>query len=95
MSTRSDPNLAEAFGERVRNIRKDTGHRLTQEQLAELMDVTPGYVGQIERGVTNVTLLTIAKVAFALGVDPADLVHGLKPTAARRRQVGTRARRRT
>ena len=79
----------------MRNIRKDANHGLTQEQLAELMDVTPGYVGQVERGVTNVTLLTITKVAFALDVDPADLVHGLRPTGARRRQVGTRARRRS
>lgn len=84
------------FGSRVNALRKDAVRGWTQEQLAELMGVTPGYVGQIERGVTNVTLLTVAKVAFALDVDPAVLVEGLRPTGAKRRTLRkSRHRRRT
>jgi transcriptional regulator with XRE-family HTH domain len=37
------------------------------------------YVGHVERGETSPTLYNIVRLAAALGVDPADLVKGLRP----------------
>jgi transcriptional regulator with XRE-family HTH domain len=37
------------------------------------------FVGHVEQGSTNVTLRTIVRIAAALGVDPAELVHQLDP----------------
>ena len=36
------------------------------------------YLGEVERGQRNVTLHNILKLAEVLGVDPGDLVHGLR-----------------
>ena len=94
MASRGDPKLAEAFGQRVRDLRKHgASEPITQERLAEAMGVTPGYIGQIERGITNVTLLTVTRVAIALDVDPADLVRGLRPTDRRARPARKAPRR--
>lgn len=60
------------FGKRVAEARKRRG--LSQEKLAELADVHRTYIGMIERGEKNVTLLTIYRVASALGVTAKDLV---------------------
>lgn len=42
---------------------------LTQEQLAESLDVTPRYLAGIERGERNLTLDSIDSLAEALQVD--------------------------
>lgn len=41
---------------------------ITQEKLAELVDVSPSYIGQIERGERNVPLDTLVKIATNLDV---------------------------
>lgn len=63
------------FGHRVRTLR--TGKGLSQEALAEGTDLHWSYVGQVERGQTNLTLHNIIKLADALGVDAGELVTGL------------------
>jgi len=55
------------FGKRIREIRKDKG--LSQEQLAELADLDRSYMGHIERGEKNLTLLKIYQIANALQID--------------------------
>ena len=47
---------------------------LSQEDFAELAGVHRTYVGMIERGEKNITLLNIQKFADALGVRIEDLV---------------------
>lgn len=63
------------FGQRVRALRSGKG--LSQEALAEGTDLHWSYIGQVERGQTNLTLHNILKLADALGVDPGELVCGL------------------
>lgn len=70
------PAAAE-FGARVRQRRQELGKTL--EQLAADSEVHWSFLGQVERGRRNLTLHNILKVAVALGVDPGDLVRGLKP----------------
>ena len=65
------------FGRRVRKQREELG--LSQESLAERTSLHWSYIGQIERGQSNLTLHNLLRVAAGLGVDPGDLVAGLKP----------------
>jgi transcriptional regulator with XRE-family HTH domain len=50
---------------------------LTQEALAERTSLHWSYLGQVERGQTNLTLHSILRIAAVLEVDPAVLVTGL------------------
>lgn len=64
-----------AFGKRVADIRRGKG--LTQEQLAERMDVTPLSIGFIEQGRRWPRLATLQKLAKCLNVPVAELFKGL------------------
>ena len=75
-----------AFGKRIRAVREDRG--LSQEGLAELADLHRTYVGGIERGERNVSLINIWHIADALGVDPSVLF-----TTTAERSVPARDRR--
>lgn len=63
--------LATRLGRRIRSYRISLGY--SQERLAELASCHPTYIGQIERGEKNVTLESIEKIAFALGVSLSQL----------------------
>ncbi|MEM9423827.1 MAG: helix-turn-helix transcriptional regulator, partial [Spirochaetota bacterium] len=49
-----------SFGYHVRKLRKDKN--LSQEQLAEKSELHRTYIGMIERGEKNITLLNIVKI---------------------------------
>ena len=52
------------------NVRVErTIKRLTQAQLAEMIDVHEKYIGKIETGKQNITLKTLNKIANALNID--------------------------
>ena len=67
-----EESLAEAFGVTVRSCREKAG--LTQDKLAFHAGITPGYLSQIERGITNVTLPILWNLARAMEVRPIYLV---------------------
>lgn len=57
------------------NVRAERLRRgLTQEGLAEELDMTPRYLAGIERGERNLTLDSIEALAAQLGVDPHSLL---------------------
>ena len=68
-------DFLEIFGSTVRELRKARG--LSQEKLALEIGMDLTSVNEIERGKRNPTLMTIVKIAGALGVRPADLLSGL------------------
>jgi transcriptional regulator with XRE-family HTH domain len=67
----------QTFGERVRACRHELGK--SQEQLAQDCGLHWTFLGQVERGRRNITLHNILKLADGLGVDPGELVRGLRP----------------
>ncbi len=68
--------LLKAFGDRVRERRQELG--LSQEALGEQAGLHRNYIGMVERGEQNAALVNLVLLAQVLGVDPCDLVHGLK-----------------
>lgn len=63
------------LGERIRTLRKQLGW--SQEDLAEVCGLHRTYVGAVERGERNVSLINIVQFARALQVKPADLMEGI------------------
>ena len=60
--------LKSQFGRRIRSLRKLRD--LTQEQLAEMAEMSPEYIGKIERGQSSPSFESIAYLAKALDVSP-------------------------
>lgn len=63
-----------AFGAAVRGRRLKLG--MSQEALADRAGLHRTYVGAVERGERNISLINICKIAAALGVEPKDLFDG-------------------
>jgi transcriptional regulator with XRE-family HTH domain len=59
------------FGRRVRTLRDARGW--SQEELAEKAGIHRTYIGGIERGLRNVALLNIVRIAHALDLSVSDL----------------------
>ena len=70
------PRALRAFGLNVRRCREAKG--LTQERAGEKAGLDPTYISGIERGVRNPSLLSICRLAKALGVTAAELVSGVR-----------------
>ncbi len=64
------------IGNRIQTKRKTKS--LTQERLAELLDVTVGYVSQMERGIARPNLEMLCDISEQLGCDVAYLISGCK-----------------
>lgn len=71
MST--DPR--QIFGNHIRNFRKQA--EMSQEKLAEVCGLHRTYIGAVERGERNVSLINIVALARALNVKPAELLEGI------------------
>jgi transcriptional regulator with XRE-family HTH domain len=68
--------LPAAFGRAIRELR--TAEGLSQEALAERAGLHRTYIGGIERGERNVSLVNIARLADALDVSLATLMAALE-----------------
>ena len=60
------------FGLQVRRLREAAG--LSQEALADVAQLHRTYIGGVERGERNVSLVNIVKISKALGCRPGDLL---------------------
>lgn len=65
-------NILLTFGARVKELR--LSKELSQEKLAQICDLDRTYISGIERGIRNVSLLNIKKLADALEVSPSELL---------------------
>lgn len=66
---------AEEFGRRIRHHRERLG--VSQMVLADAAGLHFTYVSSVERGRRNVTLLSVLRLAGALGVEPGTLIAGM------------------
>jgi transcriptional regulator with XRE-family HTH domain len=64
-------SIERRFGRRIRELRERAGW--SQEGFAEACGLHRTYIGGIERGERNVSLVNIERIAIALGVPIADL----------------------
>lgn len=75
-------NYAE-IGRRIRACRKQ--RRLSQEQLAEKVNISPTHMSHIETGSTKLSLNVLVELAESLGVGTDDLIFGERPQAAEKK----------
>ena len=71
MSKIQAARIQKQFGERVRELRKEKG--FSQEALALACDLDRTYIGGVERGERNISLINIHKIAAALGMNAGRL----------------------
>lgn len=65
-----------AMGQRIRARRRELG--LTQEQLAERVDISPSFVGHLERGEKIPSVDTLARLCACLHISMDELALGRK-----------------
>lgn len=75
MNKSNDLDITILFGQRVRMLRKT--RELSQEAFADLAGLDRSYVGGVERGERNVSLVNIKKFADALEISIDKLFQGL------------------
>jgi transcriptional regulator with XRE-family HTH domain len=72
--TDDDNALLRRLGEQLRRLREQSGQ--SQDTLANRCGLHRTYIGAVERGERNPTVLSLKRYAEGLGVSIADLVEG-------------------
>jgi transcriptional regulator with XRE-family HTH domain len=62
------------LGETLHAYRKKAG--MSQETLAEKAELSPKYVGEVERGIVNISVDSLLRIAKALRIRVNDLTSG-------------------
>ena len=70
MNKKDEQKIKEQFGSKLKNLRQEKG--ITQEALALLCDLDRTYIGSVERGERNISLINIHKIAKALSISIKD-----------------------
>lgn len=71
----ADKKRLKQFGDNLRRLRKLKS--FSQEQLAFDAQLDRSFVGQVERGERNLSLLNILRLAKALGIPPEHFFEGV------------------
>jgi len=72
---RNEDAVKKIFGEQIRAIRHK--RELSQEALANLCELDRTYIGGVERGERNISLINIVKLADAFEVPASELMQPL------------------
>ena len=64
--TESTPDIRQQVGQRVRELRTQSGY--SQEQLALKSGLDRTYVNSVERGRRNISIVNIERIAHALDI---------------------------
>lgn len=59
-------DIAQSIGQKIKIMRK--AKNLTLKQLSEMTDLSSGFLSQFERGMTNIAIDSLNRIAVALGV---------------------------
>lgn len=65
-------DITKKFGEKIRQIRKQ--QKMSQNELAEKSGLHRTYIGAVERGERNITLINADKIAQALSLKLFELL---------------------
>ena len=65
-------NILIIFGNRIKELRK--AKKMTQQQFADLSDLHKNYIGMIERGERNPSLINIQNIAIAFEMSISELM---------------------
>ena len=69
------PTYRKILGEKIRFYRKLS--KFSQEKLAEMADLHPKYVSEVERGGKTISVDALHRIAKALGISMRDLFRDL------------------
>lgn len=70
MTIPEQKNIKKEFGDRLRYLR--SVRQLSQENLADLCSLDRSYIGGVERGERNISLVNIKKISDALCLSPRE-----------------------
>lgn len=68
------------IGERLKNARIKKG--LTQEELAEKLDLSVAFLSRVERGSTRINLIRLSQMCSLLDVTEGEILNGTSATAS-------------
>lgn len=68
-----EENILLVFGQRIKELRQSK--KITQDQFAKLCDLHKNYIGMIERGERNPSLVNIEIIACAFEMSISELMN--------------------
>lgn len=63
------------IGSRIKKIRKNK--KITQENLAEIIDVSVSYISRVERGTTKINLKRLLEICAVLEISAGEILDGI------------------
>ena len=69
--------MNENYGEQIKNYRINLG--MTQNQIASELDLTPGYISNVENGRTAMSLRLLIYYSKLMGITLDELVGNIEP----------------
>lgn len=79
----SNSNIAITIGQRLRARRLQLGY--SQDQTSEKANLHPTYIGQVERGEKNATIVSLQKICIALDLSMEELFSNIAGAVSARR----------
>lgn len=70
--TKDEQTYLIKVGNRIRELRTEIG--LSQEKLSFACNLDRTYVGSVERGERNVSIINLNKIAIALKTEPSEIL---------------------
>ena len=71
----NEKEILYTFGQRLKQVR--TKAKLTQAELAEKVDMSPNFIGMVERGERNTKLANVYKLIYALDINLEEFFKGM------------------
>ncbi len=72
MKSKINKDILKRLGQQIRDLRLEKS--ISQEELAAIAGVNRTYIGMVERGEKNITILTLARLSEALGVNLTKII---------------------
>ncbi len=72
MKSKINKDILKRLGQQIRDLRLEKS--ISQEELAAIAGVHRTYIGMVERGEKNITILTLARLSEALGVNLTKII---------------------